>query len=323
MTMNENEEIEIVDMEKEAEYSKQLLSMILSNESGTMDKVASAGSKMIRRKIRENGFSRVILPHTSVDDSDLTYMLDSELPAIVEEMEPESPGAVSLSYDSHADTAFYRADKFVVYFSKISTPEFTKNVDELRTTKSPLREVITDNALKDVQTHEDERWIQYVDRIIGGPGGVGMAGVTQYHTTPANITRESYIDSTNHLEDLDLNNGVFLMNRKTCKEWLKFGRLEAGGDWSEEMLKNGRKAIAKGRFLDIDHVFTIKRKLVPDNTVYQHAEPDYLGRAYVLQPITMYVEKKKDVLRFSAEEKIGTTIANVAGVARHDFGADT
>lgn len=326
--MNE-EDIEIIDTAKEAEYSKELLGIIQSSENGELEKVASASSKMIRRKIRENGFSRRIIPHDDVDDSDLTELPNSELPAIVEYMEPDSPGAVSLSFNDSPDTAFYRSDKFIVYFSKISTPEFTKNVDELRTMKMPLREVITDNSLKDMQTHEDERFTQYVDRILGTPGeegeagAVGASGYQQWFETPANITRESYIDSISHLEDADLNNGTFLMNRKTMKEWLKFTHDELGGEKSQELLLEGGRALKDGVVLGIPHIFTIKHALVPNNSVYQFAEPDYLGRAYVLQKPRMFVEKKKDILRFSAEEKLGVTIANVRGVARHDFNVTT
>jgi hypothetical protein len=63
----------------------------------------------------------------------------------------------------------------------------------------------------------------------------------------------------------------------------------------------------------------MKRDLVADGVVYQFAEPNFLGRAYVLQDVTMYVEKKKDILRFSAQEKIGITFANVAGLNKVTF----
>ena len=43
-----------------------------------------------------------------------------ELPVIIEEMEPESVGAKDISFNDTADTAFYRGDKFVVFFCKIT-----------------------------------------------------------------------------------------------------------------------------------------------------------------------------------------------------------
>ena len=69
----------------------------------------------------------------------------------------------------------------------------------------------------------------------------------------------------------------------------------------------------------VPHLATLKRALVPDNVVYQFTEPNYLGRFYILEDVTMYVERKRDMLQFNAEEKIGCTIANVRGITRTRF----
>jgi hypothetical protein len=149
--------------------------------------------------------------------------------------------------------------------------------------------------------------------------GVGASGKQQWFTTTSAVNRDSYIDSINHLESNKLNNGLFLVNRKTANEFLKFSRDEAGGDLSERMWVQGREAISEGKILKIPHIFTIKRELVPDYRVYQFTTPDFLGRAYVLEDTTMYVEKKKDILRFSAVKKLGMTICNTGGCAIQDF----
>ena len=73
------------------------------------------------------------------------------------------------------------------------------------------------------------------------------------------------------------------------------------------------------KLFGVKHLFTIKRNLVPDNVVYTFAEPNYLGRFYELQQTCMFIEKKKDILRFSARETIGSTIANVAGCQQYSF----
>lgn len=322
-----SDQIEIVDAAAEQKIDRDLLAMLQDTPSDeTMHKFASANSNYIKRRLRENAFSRKIIPHTEVDDSRLQYIPGQERPVVVEEMEPDSPGAVSLSFNDAPDTAFYRRDEFMVVFCKISTPEFTKNVDELRTTKSPLRQIITDNSLKDIQTHEDERFIQYVDKIVGAPGpGIGASGEVQNFTSEADIGRDAYIDGSKHLmmtgaDGTGLPVGVFLTNRVTGWELLKFGRDEAGGDLSEDMFKRGLKAIEGGNILGIPHLFTIKRNLVPDNVVYQFTEPDSLGRAYILQNVRMFVKKENDILRFYAQEKIGLTIANVAGAVVQQYG---
>jgi hypothetical protein len=300
--------------------SKKLFDAINNAEPGILKNASEAGTQMIRRRLRENGFSRIIMPFRTVSDADLNYLPDTELPVIVEEMEPDSPGAKSIPFNDTADTEFYRGDKFVVYFCKITTPEFVKNVDELRTYKNDLRQVITDNALKDIHTEEDGRTIAEVDEIVGTAGAAdGAADVQQNFEIAGGITRANYKELLHHLEDRELNNGLFLLNRHTFKEFIEWDRLEIGGDLAERILTEGMTALSEAKIFGVRHAFTMKRALVPDNVVYQFAEPNFLGRAYVLQDVTMYVEKKKDILRFSAHEKIGLTFANVAGLNKTTF----
>lgn len=302
-------------------FNRELLEAINDAPDGILKNASTASSNMIRRKIRENGFARSIIPPKPVSNEDLDRLPNTDLPAIIEDMEPLSPGAKSISFDDTADTAFYRGDKFVVYFDTITTPEFTKNINELRTYKMDLRAVITDNALKDMQRTEDSRFIKAVDSIVGGTSGVGLSGKQQNFNISGGITRDTYKDVLTKLEDMDLNNGVFLMNRKTAKAFLGWNRTEIGGDLAQDLFTDGLAGLKEAKIHGVRHLFTIKRDLVPDNVVYLFTEPDYLGRWYSLQDTTMYVEKKKDVLRFSAREVLGVALANVAGVAKVTFTA--
>lgn len=313
---------EDIDMNVEAPevLSKKLFNAINDADDGLLKNASEAGTQMIRRRLRENGFSRLILPFRTVSDADLNYLPDTELPVIVEEMEPDSPGAKAIPFNDTADTAFYRGDKFVVYFCKITTREFVKNVDELRTYKNDLRQIITDNSLKDIHTAEDERTINEVDQIVGTAGASdGAADVQQNFEIAGGITRANYKEVLNHLEDRELNNGLFLMNRHTIKEFLEWPHDEIGGELAQKLLQEGASALNEAKIFGVRHAMTMKRALVPDNVVYQFAEPNYLGRAYVLQDVTMYVKKEKDILRFVAHEKIGMTFANVAGCNKTTF----
>jgi hypothetical protein len=296
--------------------NQELVDAIVRAGEGELKFASEASSNMLRRKLRENGFSRLILDYKPATDAILTRLPNTELPVVIEEMEPLSPGAKSIAFNDTADTTFYRGDDFIVNFSKITTPEFTKNVEELRKYRSDLRGVVTDNSFKDMQKEEDSRWIKTHDRIIGSVSGVGESGLQQNFEINGKITRDSYKDILSFLEDRELMNGSFLMNRKTAKAFLGWDRSEIGGDLAEKLLKDGLSALEQGIIFGVKHIFTMKRDLVPDGVIYQYAEPNYLGRAYVLQEPTMYVEKKKDILRFSAMEKIGVTFANVAALNR-------
>jgi len=320
--------------------NQEILDHITDSEDGHNKEASSAASNMIRRRIREDGFARNILPSKTVSNDQLDRVPDHDRPVIIEDMEPGSKGAKSVPFGDSADTSFYYGNKFVCSFNVITTPEFTKDINELRTYRMDLRKVITDNALRDMQTEEDYQFINAVDSIVKPAGGFGAAnagnpaagaygtgnsavtGQAQYgviNAAASHFSREEYVNVLNMLEDQSLNNGVVLMNRKTAKTFLTFDRSEVGGDLSQTLFTDGLTGLQEAKIFGVKHLFTIKRDIVPDNTIYLFAEPEYLGRFYTLQDPTMYVEKKKDILRFSARETLSVTFANLVGVGRIDI----
>jgi len=303
-----------IDMEQYEADNKAIIQQLIDAEDGPCKNASSASQDMIRKRIRENGFSRKILPPKQISNADLNRLPTTELPVIVEDMEADQPGAKSISFNDTPDTQFYRGDKFIIIFNKISSPEWTKNVDELRTYKMDLRQTVTDNCLKDIQTEEDLTFVNTVDEIVGAPNGVGASGQQQNFTVNGDITRQTYIPIMSYLEDRYLNNGIFLTNRKTAKRFLTLTRDELGGDVSQDLWLGGLEKLPEGQVLGIRHLFTLKQEIVPNGYIYQFTEPGFLGRFYILEDVTMYVDKKVDILRFRAQEKIGVTIANVSAV---------
>ncbi len=299
--------------------NEELLNRIMEEGDGNVKSASAAGTNMIRRRIREDGFLRNIIPPETVTNTDLDRVLEHDRPVIIEDMEPLSPGAVSIPFGASADSQTYYGNKFSVVFNPITTKEYTKDINELRTYRMDLRQVITDNSLKDIQTEEDGQFISVCDTVVGASNGVGATGLQQNFDINGGITRDTYVEVLSKLENFNLNNGVFLMNRKTAKEFLKFDRSEIGGDLSEDLFKNGLTALQEAKIFGVRHLFTIKRDLVPDNVVYCFGEPSFLGKFYTLAETTMYVEKKKDTLRFQARETIGVSVANVAAIQKVTF----
>lgn len=236
---------EAVDFKKVAEENTNLLAQIDAAPDGEIKSASTAGSNMIKRRIREDGFLRRILPPQTVTNDDLDRVLEHDRPVIIEDMEPNSPGAKSIPFGDSPDTTFYYGNKFQCVFNQITTREYVKDINELRTYRMDLKQVITDNALKDIQTEEDGKFIAMSDEIVGSSGGNGASGVPQHFLKPGGITRENYVDFLSYLEDQKLNNGVILMNRKTAKQFIKWGRDEIGGDLAQELFKEGLTALSQ------------------------------------------------------------------------------
>jgi len=314
-----------------AELNREIMDGLTNSHEGPQKDASTAASKMIRRRIREDGFARNIIPPEAKTNDQLDRERGHDRPVIIEDMEPDSKGAKSIPFGDAADTEFYYGPKFVCVFNPITTPEFTKDINELRTYRMDIRKIVTDNALRDIQTEEDFQFMRVVNTVCGlfpatptadgGTGTLGQSGSQQSFSfvksgTTSGFDRATYIPSLSNLEDHNLNNSVNLMNRRTAKNFLYMDRSEAGGDLSQELLVTGLKALQEASIFGVRHLFTIKGDIIPNQYVYHFAEPQFLGRFYTLKDPTMYVEKKKDILRFSARETISMTIANVAGVSR-------
>jgi hypothetical protein len=247
--------------------NRKLIDQISGSDEGEVKQASAAGTNMIRRRIREEGFTRRIIPPVPVTNDDLDRVVQHDRPVIIEDMEPLSKGAKSIPFGDSADSEFYYGNKFVCVFNPITTPEWTKDINELRTYRMDLRQVITDNSLKDIQTEEDGKFIAGVNTIVGpvasgGAPGVGLGGVQQnfeivpsgYLETaaPNGWNRFSYTKVLSILENQNLNNGVILMNRKTAKQFLTFDRSEIGGDLAQELFKEGLTALQEAKIFGVN-----------------------------------------------------------------------
>jgi hypothetical protein len=117
-----------------------------------------------------------------------------------------------------------------------------------------------------------------------------------------------------------LRNGIALMNDATFREFGKLTRNEIGGDLSEKLFKEGMAGLGDSKVFGMNILSTLKADLVNDNVAYLFTESDYLGKLYELEKPKMYVDRTEDIITVNANEKIGCSIINTAGVNKVIFG---
>lgn len=304
-------------------FTQQFIDAMNTTNADEMCKAASAAaSVMTRRKLREDAFSPAIIPYEEVSNDDLDRFIDREEPAIICEMEADQAPAKTISFNDTGDTTPYFANKYLLIFYANTTPVWTKNVNFLRTYRGDVRELITDNSLRDLSRRKDMKFLADVDQICGTiPGKASdLTHMQQNILYPGRLNRDNWVSSTMLLKDRMLLNGVFLCNHRTFSEFSRWPREMMGGDFSQKLILEGTgKAFQKAEMGGIDFIVTLKTDLVPNGVIYEFTKPNYLGRAGVLQKPTMYVKKDKDILSFSCREMIGVTIANTAGVQKVTF----
>lgn len=299
---------------------KEFFSRFESTNPQMRKSAEDAVNSYTRMKMREDGFWRKILPPVPVTDSDLDRQVDTPLPVIIIDKEPNTPPAVNIPFHAQPEIKFIKGPRYSVMFSRIATEKFVADTDaDLRTWNMDIRQIISDNAVKDMLATEDGNAIATVNTILGTiDTAVTETGTVQYRTVAGGISRDSFNDALKILPQTPahLETATVLVNNVFVKDLQKWGYDEVGGEMSEEILRSG---FGERSILNTRLVVTIKRQLVADDEAYFFAEPKFFGKFFELVPPTMHIKREAFMIEFFAYETIGSAIANAAAVARAKF----
>lgn len=301
--------------------SREFVERLAASGSGDLEKLASAPTEIIRRRMREKSFSTSILPYDTINNDMLAQSLETEDPFVIYEMEADQFMPSTTNLEDTGNTVPFQANKFAMAFYANETPVWTKHIDQLRTYRADVREMVVDNALRDLERQKDKIFMNECVSIVGGTAGKisPRTRIRQSVLLPGRMDRDNVINSENYLPDRMLENGVWLTNRRTYNEIKRWTRNEMGGDLAQKLIVEGSKAFGKADFDGIPWIVTLMTDLVGNGELWQFAPPNYLGKAGVLDAPKMYLRKDKDIIRFSCREKIGLAIANEAAVQKVTF----
>jgi hypothetical protein len=287
---------------------------------GMEKNAADAVNEFTRVRVREDGFYRRIIPAVQVSNDDLDRQVDTDKPVIVVDKEPGSPAAISIPFATLPINVYIRGPRYRCMFDRIVTPRFVKDIDELRTWQMDIRQVLSDNAIKDMLAEEDSKFLTAVNTALVGPDTVvPTSGVIQWETIFGGITRDTAQEAFKIMpktpSHLEVN--TVLVNNVTIREFMKWGRDEMGGDHSQELIMRGW---SETDFMNAKWIITIKRDLVPDDSIYMFADPRFVGKSYLLEDTTMHIKREAFMIEFFAYETLGGSIGHTGGLARADFG---
>jgi hypothetical protein len=309
-----------VTTQEETKLLNETLFEKLSSRDPVLEKQAvDAVNDFTRTKMREDGFYRRIMPLLPISNDELDRQVDTDKPVKVVDKEPDSPAAISIPFATLPQNLYIRGPRYRVQFDRIVTPRFTKDVDELRTWIMDIRQVLSDNAIKDMLAEEDGKFITAVNTALVGQGlTVPTSGVVQYEAIAGGITRDTLWDALKVMPNTPSNLEVhtILVNHITIKDVAKFGRNEMGGDLSGDIMRNGWTL---AEFMGKTWIITIKKGLVPTDTIFMFADPKFIGKSYALEDTTMYIRREAYMLEFFAYETLGGSLGHTGGLARVDF----
>lgn len=318
---------------KEQMIDSQLRAMIVDGSQANIEKVAQAANEVTRINIREGSFANKILPPEKIGNEKLTKTMTEDL-IVIDDLEPDSPGAKYVPFETVPEGEIITGSRYITPMARITTPMFTKDIDLLRTYDYPIRKMLTDNSIKDGMATHDRHFIQTVNSVVmntrGGPNTehpvTGKLQLMDFggdeDTMGGEISRKNFVDATkmlpagNENDKFVARNYIMLAHENTLRAIMKYTRNEAGGDMSQDMLRNG---LTDTTIMGIKAISTIKKSLVPEGWVYFFAEPSFLGHNYMLTDWTMYLEKQAYFIKWFSYWLGGFSFGNIAGMALARF----
>jgi hypothetical protein len=272
-----------------------------------------------RKRLREESIVEKVFPSIPVGKEDLVQDLYEDNPTWIGEKEPGSPAAVTVPFGELPMDVDILPERFRVCFSRRVSPRYNKDVTRLRSYKLDIRQLLSDNSIKDMHEEKDRVVFGTIGAVLGAAGTVGVGQFIQNVNLSGGVTRTNWIESTKVLPSgpTSCEASSVVLNHLTVKEFQKWGRDEFGGDGSEDMLRNGFTSSSLGEKYTL--YSTIKRALVPNDTMFFFATPEFMGKHLSLEPLTMVIKQELWVISFFSYLEDGLTFSNAASLARVNF----
>jgi len=305
--------------EEQVKYANEVF--VNSILEGNTKVAEDQGNVFLRRRVREDGVAREIIPPVPVTKDDFTQRVESDQPGIIVEMEPSSPGAMSMAFQDNNPPAFYiRGKKFWVDFWLVTSRTARKNVVELATWRSDVKALLAEMLVKDLSWEEDATFINQCNTLLGGSAGATniLNGLVQWREITGGINRVTVMDAFRlaFIPPSRIPVTKILCNGATLAELAKMDRIELGGDDAQTILYEGW---GKRTINNATVIGSIKRELIEDDTMYFFGHSNFIGRFYVYMEPSLYIKKEDMEVQFRAREVIGMAIGHGDGVHRFDF----
>ena len=153
-------------------------SFVRKLEEGRVKEAADEGSRFIRSKLRQESFAREIIEPVDIGPDEIDRDENTDQPKKIIEKEPDSV-ATFVTFKGSGQRTFFRGPRYSIYFGKVESQHFMKSKFELLTYQNDIRQILTDNSVKDMADQEDSKFIETIAAAMatlspanfGAPGG--------------------------------------------------------------------------------------------------------------------------------------------------------
>jgi hypothetical protein len=278
----------------------------------------------------EDSFMDTILEPEKITEKDLwKHPTDTEKPYVMFDIEPDMPGVASYAFNSISPMVTMGMRRAVVGFNRIITDRVSKDIDELVMNSISLRDVTAEYQFKQMLRHIDVRGLTCINLCVGQPGQV-MATTGSVHNVEVSavMDQHNFLDSLNIIpklgttgtyEESGLACKTLLMNQVTFTQFGHWGEAwKIGETMAASVIKNGLTVFEDG-VMGQKCVVSIKRKLIPDGTIYQFADPKFIGKTFVWREPEMVVDRQDFKVSFYVHSSRGGGVFVFGGLAKVQF----
>lgn len=279
-------------------------------DQGMTKEASVAMSAFVRQKLREDGFTRKILPFQSITAAELDRQLTEE-PTVICEKEPDSTAA-TLPFLSRSGMRYWTTPRYPVTFQKIASENFNKSKFELATYRTDIRTVLQENSVKDIQEQED---LGFYNNIVA------MATAQSNVYTPGALSKATFLTGVKKLIEKRLPVGCILMSQSLYNDMLAFPSTEIGSPAASSLYmgENSLQSPFGYKIITTNKSTASNGGFFPTNRMIVFTSPQFLGQAYSLQDATVFLKVEADNIQFHSYEAIGVGIGNVQGAVVVDF----
>jgi hypothetical protein len=276
----------------------------MSTQEG-MDKTAAAGQAYVRSFLRENAFSRKIIPPESLTRADLQRSTKHDtLIKIVDFEHPSS--AAAINFRSAGRERYLQGKRYAIPFFKVESDLFTKNEAELLAYEYPITKVIEENSIKDIMFVEDKVFLDAVN------GAVNTSG-KRIASASTKVDR-SNLNNLFKMIDVDkLQSATVLMTNVDFDDWQTQQATDVGSAIAGELVVSGYKY---EQIMRRKLVVTNKTDLLAPGHIFAFTDPGYLGHFFILNDVKFWIKKEADKIFWKTWEHVGMGIANLRSVSK-------
>ena len=295
--------------------------LFLQKLANDPEKTAAEAGAYIRTKLREVSFARKILPPVYVTAAELQRSVYHDQPVRIIDKEPDSTAMV-INFRGQPNTFYVEGERFEVTFWNITSDEFEKAEEELMVYEMPIMEILERNTVKDIQYQEDSAFITACQAAVTTNTG-NATTYTNRATYSGSIDPAIFVTLFDILEDAGAatvpggNNPLMcdtiLMNQQDFNKILLWTAQYQGNDFATMITTEG---FTYPKLMGKKVITTIKGNLVAPKTIWAFAAPEFLGKFFLMGDIRFFIEKKRNIIIWSALETIGMAIGNIEAVAK-------